>query len=275
MKTLELTWTSFDGIPFYGCCWQPEKPPKAVIGLVHGLGEHVQRYEHVAAALAEKGYALVGMDLRGHGRSGGPRGHAPSFESFMKDIDRLFVEIDRLFPGLPRFIYGHSLGGILTLNYVLRRRPAFSGAVVTSPGLHTALELQKVKVTLAKVLGSVMPTGGLPSGLDAAGLSHDARVVDTYRKDPLVHDQVSFGMAKGLLEAIGYAFGNAREFALPLLLMHGTQDPIAFPSSSTEYAQLVTGDCTLKLWEGCLHELHNEPQKAEVFQYLLAWLEKH
>jgi alpha-beta hydrolase superfamily lysophospholipase len=275
MENLDWTWKSFDGLDMYSHGWVPSGAPKAVIVLVHGLGEHCVRYTHVGTMLAEKGYALLGFDLRGHGKSGGPRGHTPSFEAYMKDIDGMFAQASSRYPGVRQFIYGHSLGGILVLNYVLRRKPALAGAVVTSPGLHTALESQKAKVMLAKVLGSLLPSASLPSGLDANMISHDRAVVDRYKQDPLVHDRLSFGMGKALMGAIQWAFEHAGEFNIPLLLMHGTEDQIAFDSSSKEFAASVKGDCTLKLWEGMYHETHNEPEKAQVFAYLLDWLGKH
>ncbi len=275
MQVHEWKWKSFDGLDMFGCRWTPDGDPRAVIVLVHGLGEHCRRYNHVGEMLAGKGYALMGFDLRGHGRSGGQRGHAASFEDFMKDIASMFAQASEIFPGKRQFIYGHSLGGILTLNYVLRRKPALAGAIVTSPGLRTALEEQKGKVALAKLLGALFPASGLPSGLDAAAISRDPEVVRRYREDPLVHDKITFGMARGLLEAINWAFEHAAEFPVPLLLMHGTADQIAYDRGSREFAAAVKGDCTLKLWEGLTHETHNEPEKEQVFAYLLDWLSRH
>lgn len=272
MQTHEWVWKSFDGLDMFGRRWTPDGEPRAAIVLVHGLGEHCGRYSHVGEMLAGNGYALLGFDLRGHGKSGGQRGHAASFEAFMKDIDSMFAQAEGFFPGKRQFIYGHSLGGILTLNYVLRRKPPLAGAVVTSPGLRTALENQKGKVALAKMLGSLLPSSGLPSGLDAAAISRDPDVVRRYREDPLVHDKITFGMAKGLLDAIGWAFEHAGEFSIPLLLMHGTADQLAFDRGSKEFAALVKGDCTLKLWDGLAHETHNEPEKEQVFAYLREWL---
>ncbi|HTX92117.1 MAG TPA: lysophospholipase [Anaerolineales bacterium] len=275
MENLEWTWKSFDGLDMFSQGWAPKGTPKAVIVLVHGLGEHSGRYAHVGARLADAGYVLVGFDLRGHGRSGGPRGHTPSFEAYMKDIDGMFSQASARYPGIRQFIYGHSLGGLLVVNYVLRRKPALAGAVVTSPGLRTALEDQKAKVMLAKILGSILPAAVLPSGLDANMISHDQGVVDRYKQDPLVHDKVSFGMAKGSIDAIRWAFEHASEFNVPLLLMHGTEDQIAFARGSQEFASQVKGDCTLKLWEGMYHETHNEPEKEKVLAFLLDWLGKH
>jgi alpha-beta hydrolase superfamily lysophospholipase len=276
MKISEWIWKSFDGLDMYSRGWEPEGQPKAVIVLVHGLGEHCARYNHVGAALTEKGYALLGFDLRGHGKSGGPRGHSPSIEAFMQDIDLMFKQADVRYPGIRQFIYGHSLGGALVLNYVLlRRKPALAGAVVTAPALRTALEEQKGKVMLAKVLGALLPSVTLPSGLDANMLSHIPEVVDRYKQDPLVHDRVSFGMGKNLLEMSPWIFEHAGEFNIPLLLMHGTEDKIAFSRGSQEFAEKAGDKVTLKLWDGLYHEIHNEPEKAEVFKVMLDWLEKH
>lgn len=275
METYEWTWKSSDGLEMFSRGWAPKKKPRAVVILIHGLGEHCGRYDHVGAALAGKGYALLGFDLRGHGKSGGPRGHAPAHESFVNDIDGMIAQAAARYPGTPRFIYGHSLGGILALLYVLRRRPVLAGAVVSAPGLRTALELQAAKVFLAKALGTLLPKAGLPSGLEVRYLSRDAQVVERYVSDPLVHDRISFGMAKTSLEAIAWAFEHASEFSVPLLLMHGTDDQIAYERGSREFAAGVPADCTLKLWQGLYHEIHNEPEKEKVLAFLLAWLGKH
>jgi acylglycerol lipase len=275
MDISEWKWKSFDGLDMYARGWAPDGKPKAVLVLVIGLGEHVCRYENVAAALTRGGYALLGFDLRGHGNSGGPRGHSPSTEAFMQDIDLMFKQVQMRYPGVPQFLYGHSLGGILALNYILGRQPALAGAVVTAPGLRTALEAQKIKVMLAKVLGTLVPSVSLPSGLDANMLSHVPEVVDCYKQDPLVHDKVSFGMGKNLLEMIQWIYEHAWNLNIPLLLMHGTEDNVAYLRGSQEFAQKADGKVTFKTWDGMYHEIHNEPDQTQVFAYMLDWLEKH
>jgi alpha-beta hydrolase superfamily lysophospholipase len=242
---------------------------------VHGLGEHSGRYDHVARALLQAGYAVVSFDLRGHGKSGGPRGHTPSFERLMEDIDLLMAEGARRYPGLPQFLYGHSLGGILVLNYALRRKPQIAGVVVTSPGLHTSIREQKAKVAFATALSGLFPTLSVPSGLDANGISHDPQVVRRYKEDPLVHGVGTLRMGTETFTAIDWAFSHAAEFSLPLLLMHGTEDPIAYFSGCQEFASQVKCDVTLKAWPGLYHELHNEAEQDQVFAYLIAWLETH
>jgi alpha-beta hydrolase superfamily lysophospholipase len=273
MNSFEAQWKTRDGLDICGQGWEPEGGIKAVICLVHGIGEHVTRYAHVAQALTQAGYAVFGFDLRGHGRSGGPRGHTPSIEAFRQDIDLLFENAQKRYPGLPRFLYGHSLGGILVLNYTLVRKPNVKGVIATSPGLHTALHQQHFKVMLARVLGTLLPTVLIPSELDTAGLSHDVQVVRAYNSDPLVHDKISLGFGRIMLGVTQWTLDHASEFPAPLLLMHGKEDPIAFPSSSTDFAAPLKDKCTLMLWDGMYHELHNESVKAEVFKTMTIWMD--
>ncbi len=274
MKHIESQFQAYDGLQLYVQRWEPQDKPCAIVCLVHGLGEHSSRYGHVARFLTDAGYLVNTFDLRGHGKSGGARGHAPSFEAFMFDIDQLLADAQQRFPDLPCFLYGHSLGGVLALAYTLQRRPKLNGVIATSPGLRTTLEQQKIKVAIAKSIGALLPTLTLNSGLDAALISHDPQVVQTYLQDPLVHDLATAAMAKNTLNVLPWIFEHAGEFPVPLLLLHGSADQIALVSGSQDFARLYQGDCTLRVWDGLYHELHNELQQGEVFQYLLEWMEK-
>lgn len=274
MKHTELQLQSNDGLPLFAQVWAPDDKIKGVLCLVHGLGEHSGRYAHWAGRLSRAGYALAAPDLRGHGRSGGLRGHTPSIDHYGDDLSVLFCEASAPFAGKPCFLYGHSMGGLLALFYLIQRQPGFTGAVVTSPGLHSAIQEQKTKVAVTRLLGFIAPRLTLPSGLEQEYLSRDPDVIDRYRNDPLVHDQISVGWGRVLLEMIKCIFERAHEIDLPLLLMHGTEDRIAFASGSEKLAGLVSGECTLKLWNSLYHELHNEPEKDEVFAYLVKWLDE-
>lgn len=274
MHHFETTWKSRDGLDIFAEGWEPTVIlPKAVICLVHGLGEHVSRYAHVAEALGREGFVVFGADLRGHGRSGGPRGHISSIEDFMQDIDVLFEQARTRYPDLPLYLYGHSLGGIQVLHYGLTRKPKVKGVIATSSGLHTAIEQQAMKVLMAKVLGSLLPSVAIPSGLDPKSISRDEKVVQAYIDDPLVHDKISLGFGKVMIGVTAWTLAHAGEFSLPLLLMHGKADALAFPSSSTEFAAPLKEKCTLVLWEDAYHELHNEPIKDEVFKTMTLWMD--
>lgn len=276
MKNVELKWLSMDGLEIFAQSWEPDgRMPKAVVCLVHGLGEHTSRYAHVGEAFSKEGYALFGADLRGHGRSGGARGHINSIDDFMQDIDVLIGQARSCYEGRPLFLYGHSLGGVLVLYYGLKRKPALAGVIATSSGLHTALENQPVKVMAAKLLGSLLPAATISSGLDPKSISRGAEVVQAYINDPLVHYRVSLGFGKIMLGVTQWTLEHAGEFPAPLLLMHGRADVLAFPSSSIEFAESLKEKCTLKLWEGAYHELHNEPEQAEVFKTMTIWMDAH
>lgn len=274
MKTFEWEWTSYDGLKMHSKGWTPEKEPKAVVCLIHGLGEHIGRYEHVGAAFVEAGYAMLGFDLRGHGKSGGTRGHAPSADAFFKDIEAFVQDAANRYPSAPRFLYGHSLGGLLTLSYAVTHNADVKGLIVSSPGLRTAIHEQKAKLILAKILGSLAPTVTLASELDTSALSRDPQVVKDYVNDPLVHDKITTGFGKAGLVVTDLVFQNASKLAVPLLLAYCSGDQIAFPRGSEEFARLAPqGLVTLKRFEGLYHEPHNEPEKAEVFKTYIGWLD--
>ncbi len=273
MKTFESEWADAQGLKFYSKGWEPDGKPKATVALVHGLGEHIGRFAYVGEAFSNAGYALMGFDLRGHGRSEGQRGHTPSFEAYMRDIDLLLEHVHAHFPGLPTFLYGHSMGGILVLAYTLQRKPKLVGVIASSPGLHNALEQQTVKLLTTRILGSLVPTMSLSSGLNTSVLSHDPEIERAYRSDPLVHDRVTVGWGKAMLAATRWTLAHAAEFPLPLLLVQGTADTIAFPSSSEEYAAALDERATLVLWKDLYHETHNELNKREVLQTTIRWMD--
>lgn len=278
MKTFNSNLKSKDGIEFLVRVWTPDARPKALVALIHGLGEHSGRYTHVAKALTDAGYVLASFDLRGHGKSTGVRGHFPSMDVVMQDIREFFIFLSQRYPDLPQFIYGHSLGGLLTLTYALKNKPRLKGVIAASAGLRTPLTEQKFKLLMVRLLGSLLPATLIPSGLESATISQDQDVIERYDNDPLVHDRLSLAFGKASLGALDYVWDHAQEFSLPLLLMHGTGDRATHSHGSADFSKLVAknnSDVTLKLWDGMYHELHNEPVKEQVLQFLVDWLDRH
>jgi len=275
MNHIEFTHQSPDKLQFYFQGWEPEVSVRAVVCLVHGLGEHTGRYAHVAAALNNAGYAVLGCDLRGHGKSEGLRGHTPSYDALLDDIGRLLDETAQRYPGKSQFIYGHSLGGNLVLNYALRRKPPLAGVVSTSPAIRVGKPLPATQLTLAKVMNKLQPTMQMPNGLALDNLARDPEVIRAYKSDPLVHNKISVRLAVEMLQAGEWALAHAAEFPLPLLLVHGTADELTSAAATQKFAGKVRGDCTLKLWDGFYHETHNEPEKAEVLGFMVAWIGSH
>lgn len=275
MKHIEGHFVSRDNLSLYFQGWEVEDNPKAVVGLVHGLGEHSDRYYHVAEALNNAGYSLVGFDLRGHGKSEGQRGHFPTIDHLIADIDDFFHQVSEKYPDYPRFLYAHSLGGMLALNFLISCKPVLLGAVISAPGLRSSLQDSKMKVLVATYGAMLLPKLSIKSELDPYGLSHDKDVVKAYIDDPLVHDLITFSSARSMLEGINRVFSHASEIQTPMLVMHGKDDKIVYPSGSQELCNLIKGDCTLKLWDGLFHEIHNEPQKDEVIQFMIDWMDSH
>jgi alpha-beta hydrolase superfamily lysophospholipase len=272
MKHFEFGWKTKDGVEIYAQGWEPKPPPRAVVCLVHGLGEHSGRYAHVAEAFGKAGYATLALDQRGHGKTSGLRGHAPAFEVFMEDIGSLLQEADRRYPGLPQYLYGHSMGGGFVLNYVLQRRPQLAGVIASAPALETAFRPPAWKVALGKLLAGCWPGFSLPNGLEVEVISRDPEVIRRYLLDPLVHDRLSARLGIDLLRQGQWALDHAGEFSLPLLLMHGSADRLTSAQASREFAARAGDGCTLKIWEGLFHELHNEPEKDSVMVYVIDWL---
>jgi len=274
MKHTEFTFKTFDGLQLFGQIWQPEGQPRAVVCLVHGMGEHGGRYAQVVDALTQAGYVLFTFDIRGYGKSSGPRGHTPSYEALMNDISSLLEVANKQFSQLSFFLYGHSLGGNLVLNYILRRQPQFKGVIVTAPWLRLAFEPPAFKIILGKITNQLFPAFSQKNGLDTKVLSHDAEVVHAYENNPLVHDHISARMFIGIYQSAQWALEHASEFSLPLLLMHGGDDKIISVEASREFADKINGNCIFKIWDGFYHEIHNEPEKEKVFKFMVDWLDK-
>lgn len=273
MKTFESGWQNSEGIRFFVRGWEPDKRLKAVVVLVHGHGEHTGRYAHVGQAFAASGYALVGFDLRGHGRSGGPRGHTPDYERLLDDLTDFLTQMKVRYPKKPVFLYGHSLGGNLVLNFVLRRKPKVQGVIATAAWLQTTFKLPAARLAVARALNRILPSFTEATGLETAALSHDVRVVEAYVHDPLVHSRISVRLFSGISESGVWAAEHAANFPIPLLLMHGTADRIISPGAARAFAERAGKKVTWRGWEGWYHEIHNEPQGTRVLKVMTGWMD--
>jgi len=272
MSSATFTWQNARGFILSAQDWRPANPPRGVVSLVHGLGEHIGRYQHVADALNAAGFGLVGVDLPGFGRSEGPRGHS-SYDEIAGVIDCLLSETASRYRNIPHFLYGHSMGGGIVLYYTLLRRPPLKGVVATSPGLEPGTPVPAGKIRLAKVMSRVLPSFTMDNGLDVDNLSHDTAVIRTYKEDSLVHPRVSVCLGSDLLTKGAWILENAPQFPLPLLLVQGSGDHVVSPQATAAFARAVPQNLlTYKVWEGQFHETHNEPEKQQVLQYMIDWL---
>lgn len=250
--------------------------PRAVALLVHGMGEHSGRYKHVANALGARGIACLAPDHSGHGNSPGHRCHVDAFGEFYPALDALRDEIERDFPGLPCFIIGHSLGGLITGNYLLTRQQRFTGAAFSGAAFDVPEPPGAVAIFINKLISALLPRTGVLQ-LDASEVSRDPDVVQRYRDDPLVHSgKISARMVVELFAVIGELARNSGKITLPVLVMHGEGDVMTPPSGSERFhAAVGSADKTLRLYPGLFHEIFNEPEQDQVLGELADWLDAH
>ena len=247
---------------------------RGVVVLVHGLGEHAGRYGRVADHLNSWGFAVRGYDQFGHGESSGPRGGLPSPLRLLEDlVDVVEATRQRMEPGVPLIVLGHSLGGLVAASAVARGMQA-DGLVLSSPALAT--RLNAVQKILLATIPRVAPTLAVGNGLDPDFLSHDPQVAVAYRDDPLVHDRVSGRLAAFIQVAGAQVLARASSWTVPTLLMYAGADRLVDPRGSRDFAgaapaPLVTSRC----FEGLYHEIFNELDARPVYALLMQWLDEH
>lgn len=250
------------------------KSEKGVMIITHGMGEHSMRYTEMADFYTHEGYTVISFDIRGHGLSEGKRGHTPGFEFLMDDIERVYTQVMKDYPSLPIFLFGHSMGGNLVLNFLLRKPNSICGAIVTGAYLKLGFEPPKWKIILAKLSSSIWPTLSQPTDLELGALSRNKEVIRKYENDELVHDRITSAFFINVHFAGQYVIDHANEIKTPLLVMHGMEDRLTSPKGSQEFASNAGENVHLKMWEGLYHELHNEPEKQEIFNYEMEWMNK-
>ncbi|HEX2968491.1 MAG TPA: alpha/beta hydrolase [Bacteroidales bacterium] len=254
-----------------GIILTPGEAPKGLILLVHGIGEHVHRYTGWAERFTNEGFVFAALDLPGHGRSDGARGKVKRYSDLYEMIDILLRTVRRTFSEIPVYLYGHSMGGGIVLDYTVRFHPKVNGVIATSPWLKLSFDPPKIRKVLATIAKVLLPGLVQSSGLNVSYLSHDQSVIDLYKNDPLVHDKISAALFAGANSSAGYALDNASSLKLPALIVHGSEDMICSPDGSRLFASR-TPLARLKIWEGGFHELHNEPFNDDVFNYIVSWI---
>ncbi|MGB8353774.1 MAG: lysophospholipase [Chthoniobacteraceae bacterium] len=248
-----------------------EQKSKASVLLTHGMGEHSGRYRHVAEFLAGRGYRLCTYDLRGHGRSGGRRGYIQNYDELLDDLAMVKEHYAR--PGEPMFLYGHSMGGQITLNYMLERRPKVQGAIVASPWLELSFRPSRWKLLMAKIMLKLWPTFTQDGPDDDTLLSRDATFLASMPERDLLHHKMSARMYHELLGGALNSMRRAGECDYPLLMIHGAEDPLT-SAKATEafFKKVVSKDKTLKIYPDMLHETHNEIGREGVLGGMAEWM---
>ena len=271
MKELSGTMSDNAGREIYTKTWLPEGDVRANIILVHGIGEYCERYQHVCEFLTGIGCAVYGFDHIGHGKSFGTRG-CMSYSNAFEIINRIKARLAEKEPDIPVILYGHSMGGGVVLAYGTKYAKGIKGIIATSPAVGMARPLNPAVVALMRGLNRIKPDMTISNGLPPEGISHDKAVVEQYLTDPLVHDKVSVRLGLDLLDWGNRVAAYDKPYPVPLLVAQGSEDTLVDPAAAEKFAVNAKGDVTYKRFEGGFHELHNEPNKQELFDVMAEWI---
>lgn len=259
-----------DGLDLAVRHW-PTASARGRVLLVHGLGEHIGRYEHVAAHLVARGWDAVGYDHRGHGASPGKRGALHAGDDLLADLTAV-VDAVRPVASAPFVMMGHSMGGLVAAQFVAEERRTVDALVLTSPALDAGLGFaQRLQLAIGLAL---VPDLAMSNQLDASRISHDPEVVRRYVADPLVHDRVTARLAKALVDGGAAVLARAPQWRVPTLLLWAGSDKLVSPKGSAAFAAAAPATVvTSRCFDGLYHEIMNELDAAPVFTAIDAWLD--
>ncbi|GAB6270888.1 MAG: lysophospholipase [Smithellaceae bacterium] len=277
MKTQSGNFTAQDGTSIYWKGWTPDKAPKAVVHVIHGYAEHIDRYGNVVGELLPAGYAVFGTDHRGHGKSEGKRGHVKSFQEFIDDEKQFWHNIIQTkFPGIPYFVLGHSMGSLIAMNYVEQNAVGMKGLILSGTGSLPGKDIPKILLTIIKILSKILPAVHVKSPLPPEFISRDMDVVKAYIEDPLVYNVITPRLAYEMNRYVVIGAQNSGKIKIPVLIQLGSRDT-AFSGQRELFEMIGSTDKTFKLYEGLKHEVYNElaADRAKVLADLKNWLDGH
>ena len=255
-------------------CWSPHETPQAALAIVHGFSDHSGRYMNIVNNLVPRGMALYSFDQRGHGRSPGLRGHIDTFSLFRDDLLTFTSLVTELEPGIPLFLMGHSMGGLIVLDFGLNHPQSVSGIIASAPHLSDP-PISPVIATVGRLCSRIWPTFSMDAGLDTSGLSRNPQTVQAYEDDPLVHGQGSARLSTELSAMVAETNANADSFQPPLLIFHGTADQLTDPAASRRFYENVTSSNKRYIaYEGGYHEGHNDIHYERVVIDIAQWIEE-
>ncbi|SHL57589.1 Lysophospholipase, alpha-beta hydrolase superfamily [Chitinophaga jiangningensis] len=269
----EFYWTARN-TRFHGIQWVPEQYSHVMI-IVHGIGEHIGRYDAVAAYFADKGYAVTGIDHYGHGGTDGLRGATRGLDFTMDYLNDFLWHVQDLY-NKPVVMYGHSMGGGMLTGFLLRKQPNIEAAVISAPALIVARRPGPLLRAFLRVAATILPNLRISQGLDITKISHDVQQVEKFRADPQRHDRMSLRLANDMIVNGLWCLHHAKNLQVPSLLIHGSADELTAVEGSRLFAERAPQNLiTYKEWPGDYHELHNEVNSKDVLFYINKWLTHH
>jgi alpha-beta hydrolase superfamily lysophospholipase len=267
----EETLDGKDGNQIFFRCWRPEGPPSALVVICHGVNSHSGQYDWTARQLADKGFAVYALDLRGRGKSSGERFFVGDVEDYVGDLANMIELAKTREPGLPVFLLGHSAGGVVSCVYTLEHQDEIDGLICE--GFSFRVPAPGVVLSVIKGLSHVAPHLRVLK-LHNEDFSRDPEAVRALNADPLIAGEVQPASTVAALvradERLEKEFGR---ITLPVLIMHGTVDKATVPSGSEFFYQHAgSQDKTLRLYEGHYHDLFNDLGKEEVLLETTQWI---
>lgn len=270
-------WNSFDDVHLFWQSWAPEGgPTRGVVALMHGFGEHSARYNHVAGAFCRAGYAVIAIDARGHGRSGGKRAHVNEYSDYVRDYELLIMHARAEWPEHKVFSLGHSNGGFIVLRYALTQPEDICGFVVTSPLCGLAIKVNPIKAAAGRLMSDLWPSFTMPNGIDPEWVSQSKEVTDAYQADPLCLSIVSARWFTEVMAAQEDLMARAKTLTQPFLFLLAGSDRLVDAKASEEiFHKMGSGDRELEIYPKLFHEILNEEPWEDIMRRMLHWMEKH
>lgn len=275
MRHTKGHFTGAEGLELFYQGWAPEAPPRGVVALVHGVGEHSGRYMNLVAPLVDRGYAVYGYDQRGHGASPGPRVHVDRWSQYREDLRAYLSLIGERRSGLPLVLYGHSMGSLVVLDYLLEHPRGLAGAIVSGVALEPAGVGSPALVAAARVLTHVTPRLTLDLKIDPRQLTRDPDALEATLTDPWLTSRATVRWGTESLDTVARIKDAMHEIDLPLLVLHGGDDPLNLPEGARALVETAaSSDKTLLVYPGVLHEPHNDLGHEKVAADVADWLDR-
>ena len=243
-----------------------------VILIIHGLGEHSGRYLKLIHDFNDKNISVFTIDIRGHGKSGGKRGHSPFYKQLMSDIQYFIKHVTNKISNQKYFLYGHSFGGNLVINYSFQKNQKINGIIATSPCIKPAIRPSRIKLFMGKLFQKLIPSLRLSSGIKLNGISKNLQVIKDYINDPLNHNKVSIQLGLDIVSSGIYALENSQYITVPMLVFHGKNDELTSYSASKKLVENSGPNIKFIGFNDAYHEIHNEPEKDELLINIFNWI---
>ncbi|MFM6199971.1 MAG: lysophospholipase, partial [Dolichospermum sp.] len=266
------------GLDLYYQSWHPGGEVRGILAIVHGLGGHSGLYKTIVEHLLPREYAVYALDLRGHGRSSGQRGYINTWTEFRDDLQAFLKLIQQQQPGYPIFLLGHSLGGVIALDYTLhyvKDQSTLAGVIGFSPSIGQ-VGVPLSRVVLGKLFSRVWPRFSLHIGLDFSAGSRNQKILDSYTQDKLRHTLATARLSTEFFATVDWIHTHAEKWQVPLLILHGGADRIALPAGSQMFYEKVNYPDKLRIeYPGAYHNLHDDINCVEVITDLVDWMNQH